>query len=139
MDEQKEMRRNEPGVDTNDQPAEGGPYIEKSKPNQASGSTQPTSADHSELAPLFEKDATDKFQSRWLVIQSKFVDDPGDSVKQADSLVADIIQDITDNFANRRSTLEKDWNGGGQASTEDLRIALQQYRSFFNRLLSLES
>jgi hypothetical protein len=67
------------------------------------------------------------------------VDDPGDSVKQADQLVDDLIQNMMRNFADRRSTLEKQWNGGAKPSTEDLRIALQQYRSFFERLLTMES
>ncbi len=91
-----------------------------------------------ELVPLFEEDAARKFQSRWLAIQSKFVDDPGDSVKQADDLVADVIKNVTMNFANRRVSLEKQWNGGDNTSTEDLRIALKQYRSFFDRLLTLK-
>lgn len=74
-----------------------------------------------------------------MAVQSKFVDDPSDSVKQADQLVADVIKDITRSFADRRGSLEKQWNGGEQASTEDLRIALKQYRYFFDRLLTLES
>ena len=39
------------------------------------------------LEPLFEEEAARKFRSRWQVIQGKFVDDPRDSVKQADDLV----------------------------------------------------
>jgi hypothetical protein len=88
---------------------------------------------------LFDRDASEKFRTRWLAIQSKFVDDPSDSVKQADQLVDDLIQSMTRNFADRRGSLEKQWNGGAKASTEDLRIALQQYRSFFERLLTIES
>jgi hypothetical protein len=92
-----------------------------------------------DLVPLFENDAAEKFRTRWLSIQSKFVDDPQASVKEADNLVTDVIQGITSSFANRRGTLEKNWNGGAEASTEDLRQALKQYRSFFERLLSLQS
>jgi hypothetical protein len=150
MDEDREKQRNAEGIDTADQPAEGGPYIEEptaenrgqteehaSRPPQTS-KTSPR-ANREELVSLFEKDASEKFRSRWLDIQSRFVDDPSDSVKQADELVADVIDGITRSFANRRSTLEKQWNGGEQASTEDLRIALKQYRSFFDRLLTLDS
>jgi hypothetical protein len=40
-------------------------------------------------------------------------------------------------FANERSGLEKQWGRNEQVSTEDLRIALQRYRSFFERLLDV--
>jgi hypothetical protein len=33
--------------------------------------------------------------------------------------------------------LEKRWGQGDSVSTEDLRLALQRYRSFFDRLLKL--
>ena len=67
------------------------------------------------------------------------MDDPRDSVKQADELVADIIKDVTMNFANRRIELEKQWNSEENISTEDMRVTLKRYRSFFERLLTLES
>ena len=122
-------------VDTADQPAEGGRVVEETvAENQAR--KDPRGGD---LAPLFDSNATEKFRTRWLAIQSKFVDDPSDSVKQADQLVDDLLQTMMKSFADRRGTLEKQWNGGAKASTEDLRIALQQYRSFFERLLTIES
>jgi hypothetical protein len=92
-----------------------------------------------QLEPLFEDEAAQKFRTRWLAIQSKFVDDPRDSVKQADDLVADIIKNVTMNFANRRVALEKQWNIGENVSTEDMRVTLKRYRAFFERLLTLES
>ena len=91
------------------------------------------------LEPLFEDEASRKFRSRWMAIQSKFVDDPRDSVKQADDLVADIIKNVTMSFADRRISLEKQWNSGENISTEDMRQALKRYRAFFERLLTLES
>jgi hypothetical protein len=91
------------------------------------------------LEPLFEDESARKFRSRWQIIQGKFVDDPRDSVKQADDLVADIIKSVTMNFADRRISLEKQWNSGENISTEDMRQALKRYRSFFERLLTLES
>jgi hypothetical protein len=42
-------------------------------------------------------------------------------------------------FSDRRVSLEKQWNSGENISTEDLRVALKRYRSFFDRLLTLES
>ena len=135
MEEDKEKQMNVDVVDTPEEQTENERPIEERIPENK---TQ-TDTRNDELVPLFEEDAARKFRSRWLAIQSKFVDDPGDSVKQADDLVADVIKNVTMNFANRRVSLEKQWNGGDNTSTEDLRIALKQYRSFFDRLLTLES
>ena len=99
---------------------------------------QPNSMDE-RLEPMFEEDAAEKFRSRWLSIQSQFVDDPRNAVKQADELVADIIKTVTMNFSDRRVDLEKQWNSGENVDTEDMRLALKRYRSFFERLLTLES
>jgi len=135
MDENKEKQMNVDVVDTPEEELENEQHIEERIPENK---TQ-TDTRNDELVPLFEEDAARKFRSRWLAIQSKFVDDPGDSVKQADDLVADVIKNVTMNFANRRVSLEKQWNGGDNTSTEELRVALKQYRSFFDRLLTLES
>ena len=98
------------------------------------------SVSEAEFLPLFENDEAEKFRSQWLDIQSRFVDNPGDSVKEADELVADVIKSITRSFADRRISLENQWNSGeNNVSTEDLRMSIKRYRSFFNRLLSLRS
>jgi len=91
------------------------------------------------LVPLLEEGEAEEFRSRWQDIQTEFVDDPSHSVENADELVARVINSITENFASERTSLEVQWNRGKEASTEDLRIAITRYRSFFNRLLTLES
>ena len=75
-------------------------------------------------------------QSRWREIQGSFVDEPRRAVEDADALVADLMQRLADGFAQERSRLESQWDRGDEVSTEDLRVALQRYRSFFDRLLS---
>ncbi|MGE5376490.1 MAG: hypothetical protein ACM3XO_15640 [Bacteroidota bacterium] len=138
MDEKKNTERTVEVVDTSDQPAEGGRMV-KETVAEHEATMNPENPNQDELAPLFADNTAENFRTRWLAIQSRFVDDPKASVKEADDLVADVIQGITSSFADRRGTLEKNWNGGGNASTEDLRLALKQYRSFFDRLLSLQS
>ena len=138
MDEQKERQRDMDVVDTPRESTES----EQSAEERAIENNTPRDTTPEELVPLFEGEAAQKFRSRWLAIQSRFVDDPRDSVKQADDLVADIIKSVTMSFADRRISLEKQWNSGenvSNVSTEDMRIALKQYRSFFERLLTLES
>ncbi|MFF1736201.1 hypothetical protein [Streptomyces sp. NPDC058247] len=39
-------------------------------------------------------------------------------------------------FADHKQGLEGQWHRGEEFATEDLRLALRQYRSFFDRLLS---
>jgi hypothetical protein len=50
--------------------------------------------------------------------------------------VAQVMKRLAEVFAEERSSLERQWDRGDDVSTEDLRIALQRYRSFFQRLLS---
>jgi hypothetical protein len=138
MDENRDRQGTVDVVDTSDQPAEGGRMVNETV-TEHNARMNPEKTMQNDLAPLFENTAAEKFRTRWLAIQSKFVDDPKASVKDADDLVADVIQGITASFADRRGSLDKNWNGGGEASTEDLRQALKQYRSFFERLLSLQS
>jgi hypothetical protein len=86
--------------------------------------------------PLLANDAADAFQARWDAIQTAFVDEPRQVVEQADGLVAEVMQQLAATFARERASLERQWDRGGDVSTEDLRLALQRYRSFFQRLLS---
>ncbi|WP_328403606.1 hypothetical protein OHS70_33155 [Streptomyces sp. NBC_00390] len=76
------------------------------------------------------------FHARWQEIQSRFVDDPREAVHAADGLVADVMQTLAATFSQHKKDLEGQWNRGEEADTEDLRMALRKYRSFFNRLLS---
>jgi hypothetical protein len=86
--------------------------------------------------PLFAGEDADRFREQWQEIQGRFVDDPRRAVEEGDSLVATLMQRLAETFADERSNLEKQWDGEGDVSTEDLRVALQRYRSFFDRLLS---
>jgi hypothetical protein len=89
------------------------------------------------LAELFPAGVAQDFRSRWDAVQIGFVDDPKQAVKQADELVAQVMKSLADNFSRQRASIESDVGGSDQASTENLRLALRSYRSFFQRLLSL--
>jgi hypothetical protein len=88
------------------------------------------------LAPLFNAGAAQDFRERWDATQIGFVDDPRHAVQQADELVAEVMKSLAQSFAHERSRLEAQMHGE-QVSTENLRVALQRYRSFFQRLLAL--
>jgi len=87
-------------------------------------------------AQLLADDEGAELGRRWEAIQVTFVDDPRRAVEDADGLVAHVMQQLADGFARERETLEGQWSRGEDVSTEDLRVALQRYRSFFQRLLS---
>ena len=92
-----------------------------------------------EAAPaLFAEDETQRFRGKWTDIQAEFVDEPKISVEKADHLVAETIKRLAEVFAAERAKLEHEWSRGeDRVSTEDLRVALRRYRSFFDRLLSV--
>ena len=89
------------------------------------------------MPALFPPNELEQMRSQWGDIQSRFVDEPKRAVEDADNLVATAVQRLADSFARARSDLEGQWSRGGDVSTEDLRVALRRYRSFFDRLLSM--
>ncbi len=88
-------------------------------------------------APLFPSDELETLRTRWKEVQTAFVDEPRKAVEQADGLVASAMKRLAEVFAEERSGLEHQWDRGDSVSTEDLRLALQKYRTFFERLLSV--
>lgn len=87
--------------------------------------------------PWLKGEENDEFRTRWNLIQSEFVNEPRASVEQADALVAETLDRIQQAFAKQRTVLNEQWASHADVSTEDLRMALKSYRSFFNRLLAL--
>jgi hypothetical protein len=93
--------------------------------------------DHDEHSPLFDDGEGRGLRDRWEAIQTGFVDEPRAAVEQADALVSQVLGRLTEVFTRERTSLEEQWTRGGDVSTEDLRLALKRYRSFFERLLSV--
>ena len=109
--------------------------------SQAPSPSAPTSAAGPDSAtangaPLLPEELSTTFQRRWEEVQTRFVDEPRGAVEDADGLVANLMQQLAQGFAQERERLEAQWGRGEDISTEDLRVALQRYRSFFQRLLS---
>jgi len=91
-----------------------------------------------ELAALFTPELAGDFRSRWDAVQIGFVDDPRLAVQKADELVAQVMKNLAESFADERQRFEEQMSAAdGGASTENMRLALRRYRSFFQRLLSL--
>jgi hypothetical protein len=104
--------------------------------NLQPGEVVPAPLTAKEATPLFPDDELHNFRARWDQVQTSFVDEPRQAVEQADSLVANVVKRIAEQFSTERAQLENQWDSGDNVSTEDLRQALRRYRSFFDRLLS---
>ncbi len=87
-------------------------------------------------APLFPSQEAGDLRDRWQKIQVGFVDEPRNSVEQADRLVATVTQRLNEMFQDQKNRLEHEWDKG-EVSTEALRTAFQRYRALFDRLLAI--
>jgi hypothetical protein len=110
---------------------------EPEQPRRENNAKGARSADEDRSEPLFPADEVQDLRTRWDSIQTGFVDEPRRAVEEADTLVASAMKRLAETFADERRALEAQWDRGDDVSTEDLRVALRKYRSFFGRLLSM--
>jgi hypothetical protein len=118
------------------------PDVEASRPAavpeaRAAAERQPAMARANDDSPLFADQDANELRKQWSDVQVGFVDEPRRAVQQADGLVAEVMKRLAEGFASERASLEHQWDRGDDVTTEDLRIALQRYRSFFDRLLAV--
>lgn len=90
-----------------------------------------------ERTELLAASEAQELRSRWEKIQTGFVDEPRKAVQDADALVAQTTKQLAESFSRERTKLEQEWDRGDNVSTENLRIALRRYRTFFDRLLAM--
>ena len=102
---------------------------------------QPGQHDHdakdADRVSVLEPSASERLRGRWQEVQAGFVDEPRQSVTEADQLVGEVLDEVSRVFRDQRSELEAEWSGNTEPGTEELRQALRRYREFFDRLLSL--
>ncbi|MEV6619067.1 hypothetical protein AB0N31_35490 [Streptomyces sp. NPDC051051] len=96
-------------------------------------------------APLLPHDECDKLSERMRHAVAGFVDRPRDAVEEADHVLEELAARFTDAVNSRRRTLRGSWQlADGRkgapaetADTEQLRLALRDYRELTDRLLHL--
>jgi hypothetical protein len=125
----------EPALSTADLAQAG--HAQERPPEDRPAEQRSFEAEPSRDAPLFPAGDADAMRGRWTEIQGAFVDEPRRAVEQADGLVAEAIKRLAEMFAEERDRLEQQWDRGDDVDTEELRQALQRYRSFFTRLLAV--
>ncbi|WP_442931432.1 hypothetical protein OG598_32735 [Micromonospora sp. NBC_00330] len=111
-----------PGDDTS-------PTLASAGTSRSAGSTVAA-----EPATLLDTDTAQGFRDRWRDVQLRFVDDPQAAAGEAQSLVEEAIQALSSALAAQKSTLGG-WQDAGSADTEQLRMAVRNYRDFLDRVL----
>ncbi|MFF1300852.1 MULTISPECIES: hypothetical protein [unclassified Streptomyces] len=91
---------------------------------------------------LLPHDECDKLQLQLQHAVAGFVDGPRNAVEEADHVMEELASRVTDALTHRRRTLRTSWQDGedkhGNAGdTEQLRLALRDYRELADRLLHL--
>jgi hypothetical protein len=111
--------------------------IERAPVREAVAQTPTAPAREDQPTPLFPTTETDDFRRRWTDVQTSFVDEPRRAVQQADELAASVMKRLAETFSRERANLEHQWDRGEDVTTEDLRLVMQRYRSFCDRLLAI--
>jgi hypothetical protein len=125
-------------AEENQPPARAGRWFNEKASTSSESPPADTAARSGEaLEALFTPDLAETYRLRWTSIQSGFVDDPRQAVRRGDELVAQIMTNLANTFAEERHRVEAQLDATGEGSTEELRVTLRRYRSFFERLLSL--
>lgn len=106
-----------------------GTSLESAGTSRPAGSTVASAA-----ATLLDTDTAQGFRDRWRDVQLRFVDDPHAAAGEAQSLVEEAIQALSSALAAQKTTLGG-WQDAGSADTEQLRVAVRNYRDFLDRVL----
>ncbi|MEU6381414.1 hypothetical protein [Streptomyces sp. NPDC046909] len=98
--------------------------------------------DGSHRGRLLPHDECDKLSLRLQHAVAGFVDGPRTSVEEADRVMEEVATRVTDALTRRRRTLRTSWQDGADkqgnaGDTEQLRLALRDYRELADRLLHL--
>ncbi|GGU77264.1 hypothetical protein GCM10010260_07060 [Streptomyces filipinensis] len=94
-------------------------------------------------APLLPHDETDHWERRMRQLAAGFVDEPRGAVEEADRALEEIVARFGEAVDRRRRTLRRSWEAsedrgpGSETDTEQLRLALRDYRELAGRLLHL--
>ncbi|MEV4317312.1 hypothetical protein [Actinocrispum sp. NPDC049592] len=96
----------------------------------AAGSAQNVVPQQENRTSLFEEQEAEKFRTQWREVQSTFVDEPKTAVREADTLLAKMMDEL-------KTRIESNRNDLGNGDTEQMRLAMQRYRSLFDQILSV--
>ncbi len=114
------------------------PVVEGSRDIPSENKSMPSTGGAENLVETWlAKNVTDEMRSRWNSIQVQFVDSPCTAVEQGDALVAEVMERFDQILTEKQNALNQQWLNHDDITTEELRITLQNYRSFLDHLLKL--
>ncbi|MGW3105125.1 hypothetical protein [Streptomyces sp. NPDC001100] len=90
-----------------------------------------------ENGSLLPHDESDKFSLRLQHAVTGFVDEPRSAVEEAAHVLEEVAGRLTEAVTKRRDTLHSSWESKGSDDTEQLRLALRDYRELTERLLHM--
>ncbi|MFF9284665.1 hypothetical protein [Streptomyces griseosporeus] len=111
-------------------------------PDTATGTDTGRARPHGSEAPLLADEESQELEQRLTQAVGRFVDGPRDAVAEADRVLEEIAARFTEAVTRRRRTLRSTWQNSddgdatGTADTEQLRLALRDYRELAHRLLN---
>ncbi|MEG3637072.1 hypothetical protein [Micromonospora palythoicola] len=129
-------------TDVDDTAAAGGPGYGSAAPTMVDPDTQTSgegtsgsgAAVPAGAATLFDDATAQGFRDRWRDVQLRFVDDPRAAAGEAQSLVEEAMEALSAALAEHRNKLGG-WQEAGSSDTEQLRVAVREYRDFLDRVL----
>ncbi|MDG4795920.1 hypothetical protein [Micromonospora sp. WMMD1082] len=137
-----ETRRTETAVAADDTAAAGGAGYGSPTPTMVDpdaqspdgGTSTGETAVPAGAATLFDDTTAQGFRDRWREVQLRFVDDPQAAVGEAQSLVDEAMQALSAALTEHKNKLGG-WQEAGSTDTEQLRVAVREYRDFLDRVL----
>ncbi|GAA0931198.1 MULTISPECIES: hypothetical protein [Streptomyces violaceusniger group] len=100
---------------------------------------EPSNTPNGPSFPVLPTSEHDTLTQRLRYAVSGFVDSPRGAVEEADALLVEVANRLTDLLAERRATLRAAWHEEDAVSseTEELRLAMRGYRNVLERLISI--
>jgi len=112
----------------------GTPVVKKDNEAAAAQKAPQNQAPVAARTRLFEEKEVTQFREQWRELQAGFVDEPRGAVREADTLVSQMMDTLTSQLAEQKRSLQGESDA---VDTEQLRVALQRYRSLFDQMLQV--
>lgn len=123
-------------------PMERAPEAPRTEPAHAprEPGTSAGSPDRRRSPELVTQGKRNKLTLRLQQALNTFVDNPRQAVEEADTVFDDAATQFTNTLAERRRVLHESWQDQDtDTQTEELRLALRQYREITERLLQMSA
>jgi hypothetical protein len=137
VDEPTDERVDEPADQRVDERVDDQSHMDRPATDGTGQALAPGDVEAEPVRDLWPENAVAGLRDRWRDIQLRFVDDPASAARDADSLVGEAIDNLTMSLGDQRTELARWQQSDSTDDTEQLRVAVQRYRGFLDKLLDL--